>query len=126
MSLLADLILSVHVGFVLFVVAGFALILAGVALGWRWVRNFRFRALHLAAILFVAAESVAGFMCPLTLWEDALRGSGAPGGLIQRWVHQWLFYSWPEWVFTALYVVFAALVALTYWASPPEKQTKYR
>lgn len=124
MNLLADLILSVHVVFVLFVVAGFVLILAGVALGWRWVRNFRFRALHLAAILLVAVESMAGFMCPLTLWEDALRGGGAPGGLIQRWVHQWLFYSWPEWVFTALYVAFAVLVAFTYWAAPPEKQVK--
>jgi hypothetical protein len=124
MSLLADLILSVHVVFVLFVVAGFALILTGLALDWCWVRNFRFRALHLAAILFVAAESVAGFMCPLTLWEDALRGGGAPGGLIQRWVHQWLYYTWPEWVFTVLYVAFAALVAFTFWAAPPERRAK--
>jgi len=51
--LLADVILVVHFAFVLFVVGGFALILAGAALGWAWIRNPAFRYAHLAAIVFV-------------------------------------------------------------------------
>jgi hypothetical protein len=63
---LADAILVVHFAFVLFVVLGFALVLAGGALGWRWVRNRGFRYTHLAAIAFVAVEALAD-ACPLTV-----------------------------------------------------------
>lgn len=121
MSLLADLILAVHFLFVLFVVGGFVLILTGVMLDWRWVRNFRFRVLHLAAIVFVALESLAGAMCPLTVWEDVLRGGGSPNGFIQRWMQRVLFYSLPEWVFNLVYVIFAIVVAITFWLAPPER-----
>jgi len=118
---LADLILVVHFLFVLFVVGGFVLILTGVKLDWRWVRNFRFRVLHLAAIVFVALESLAGIMCPLTVWEDVLRGGGGPSGFIQRWVQRILFYSWPEWVVSLIYVMFAITVAVTFWLAPPAR-----
>lgn len=122
-DVLADLILIVHFLFVLFVAGGFALILAGVKLGWQWVRNFHFRILHLAAIVFVALESLAGVMCPLTLWEDALRGGNSPIGFIQRWIQRVMFYSLPEWVFSLVYVMFALLVAVTFWWLPPERGT---
>lgn len=123
-DVLADLILIVHFLFVLFVAGGFALILIGVKLGWQWVRNFRFRILHLAAIVFVALESLAGVMCPLTLWEDVLRGGNSPIGFIQRWIQHVMFYSLPEWVFSLTYVVFALLVAVTLWRYPPEHGRK--
>jgi hypothetical protein len=51
---LADAVLVLHAGVVLFVVAGLALTLVGGALRWRWVRNFWFRAAHLAAINDIA------------------------------------------------------------------------
>jgi len=78
-ALLADVVLVVHFAFVLFVVGGFALILAGAALGWRWVRNRTFRYSHLAAIVFVAAESLVGMACPLTHWEHVLRRTSPDG-----------------------------------------------
>lgn len=121
-ALLADFILIVHVAFVLFVVGGLALIWTGAGLGWRWVRNFWFRVAHLAAIFFVAGEALAGIWCPLTVWEDWLRG-GARGeaGFIARWVHRILFYSFPEWVFTVSYLVFALIVATTWWRVRPDQ-----
>jgi hypothetical protein len=69
--LIADLILVVHFLFIVFVIGGFALICIGAALRWRWIRDIRFRIAHLAAIVFVALEALAGVMCPLTVWEDA-------------------------------------------------------
>ena len=66
---LADAVLVVHVLFVLFVVGGFVLILAGAG-RWSWIGNRTFRVSHVAAIVFVAVEALLGFTCPLTLWED--------------------------------------------------------
>jgi hypothetical protein len=120
----ADAVLLIHFAFVLFVTGGLAVIWAGAAFGWPWVRNLTFRALHLAAICFVAAEALAGMVCPLTLWEDALRGRDSEVGFVARWVRRVLFYDFPEWVFTVVYVVFAAIVALTLWLVPPERRAK--
>jgi polyferredoxin len=78
--------------------------------------------LHLAAIGLVAAESLAGIVCPLTLWEDALRGRQSQEGFIERWADRILFYDFPTWVFTAAYTVFAALVVVTWFVVPPTKR----
>ncbi len=119
--LLADFILAFHFAFVLFVVLGLPLVWIGAAAGWRWVRNFRFRAAHLAAILLVSAEAAAGFWCPLTLWEDALRGASRDHSFIARWIHALLFYELPAWIFTLTYFAYAALVVLTWWRIPPHR-----
>ena len=119
-AVLADLILILHFAFVLFIVGGLALIWAGACLGWRWVRSFWFRTAHLAAMLFVAGETLAGVWCPLTVWEDWLRGGARDEtSFIARWVHRILFYSFPEWVFTVSYLVFALIVATTWWLVRP-------
>jgi hypothetical protein len=121
-NLAADTVLLVHFAFVLFVTGGLVVIWIGAAWQWQWVRNRTFRALHLAAICFVAAEALAGMACPLTLWEDALRGRSSEIGFVARGVRAALFYELPEAVFTVAYVVFALVVALTLWLIPPGKK----
>jgi len=116
---LADAILVLHAGFVLFVVGGLVAIWIGLALGLPFARSPWFRGAHLAAIAFVVAETLLGFMCPLTIWEDALRGEVSEAGFIQRWIHAWLFFNWPPWVFNAIYVAFGGLVAWTWVRYPP-------
>jgi polyferredoxin len=119
-ALLADFILVVHFAFVAFVVGGFALILAGAAAGWGWVRNRTFRYAHLAAIVFVAAEALVGAACPLTVWENLLRRASPEGpSFVAHWVSRLLYYDLPAWVFTTVYVVFASAVAVTLWLIPP-------
>jgi Protein of Unknown function (DUF2784) len=124
--LAADAVLLVHFAFVAFVIGGFALTWIGAALSWRWVRNFWFRTLHVIAICFVAVESLLGVMCPLTTWEDALRGRTSEISFVSRWIRRVMFYQLPEWVFTIAYVVVAAAVLLTYRLVPPRplRQTK--
>lgn len=119
MPWLADLVLIVHFAFVLFVVGGLAMIWIGAVAKWLWICNFRFRIAHLAAIVFVALEALAGMVCPLTEWEDALRGRATETSFVARWIHRVLFYSFPESVFTAGYVIFALVVGLTLWLIPP-------
>jgi hypothetical protein len=125
MSWLADLILAVHFAFVLFVVGGLALIWIGAGARWRWVRNPWFRGLHFAAICIVTAEAVLGIMCPLTVWEDALRGARSETSFMARWVHSVLFYDFPEWMFTAAYVLFALAVAVTFWLVPVARRRSH-
>jgi len=123
----ADLILLAHFGFVLFVTAGLPLIWIGAAAGWRWVRNFWLRAAHLAAILFVAAEALLGLVCPLTEWEDRLRGGPSQeAGFIARWVRRVLYWDFPPWAFTAVYVVFALAVLATFALVRPDPRGRRR
>lgn len=116
--LLADSILVVHVLFVCFVVFGLVAVYLGYVLNWLWVRNLRFRLLHLAAISLVVLQSWLGVICPLTIWEIALRKqAGAEtyaGSFIQHWLHQLLYYTAPEWVFIVLYSVFGLLVLVSW------------
>ena len=123
-SLLADFILILHFAFVSFIVGGLALIWTGACLGWRWVRNFWFRIAHLAGILFVAGEALASVWCPLTVWEDALRGTRPETSFIARWVHRILFYSFQESVFTVAYVLFALAVLATFRFVPPHARPR--
>ncbi len=120
--MLADAILLVHAAVVLFVVGGLLAIWAGLAANRPWARHLGFRLAHLAAIAFVAAESLAGIACPLTVWEDALRGRD-PGAqsFVGRAVRSALYWDLPEAVFTAAYVAFAMLVAWTWWRWPPRR-----
>ncbi len=124
-AILADLVLVVHFLFVLFVVGGLAAIVAG-ARQWAWVRNRAFRLVHLAAIVFVAAESLLGIACPLTLWEDALRGGGPARSFVGRWVAWLLYYQLPEWVFAAAYCAFAAAVVWAWRRVPPRAKSVSR
>lgn len=120
--MLADVLLVVHFLVVVFIVGGLVAVWLGAALGWRWVRNPWFRYLHVAAIGFVAAEALLGIACPLTVWEDMLRGGGRPESFVGRWVQRLLYYRAPEWVFTAAYVAWALATLATLRAVPPRRR----
>ncbi len=123
MAWIANAVLIVHVLFVAFVVGGLTFVWLGAGLGWKAARNLRFRVLHLAAMLFVALESLAGIACPLTVWEDRLREGGDSRDFVARWLHRALYYDFPAWVFTVAYLVFAAVVVLTYFLIPPQNRS---
>lgn len=115
MTFLADIVLVIHAMVVIFNVGGLVAIWIGAALKWRWIRNFWFRSIHLGSMGFVAAGSLLGMLCPLTVLEDALRQTGPPqSGFIQRWVSRLLYYDLPAQAFTITYVLFALVVLLTF------------
>ena len=120
--MIADAILVVHFAIVIFIIGGLLGVWIGAAARWRWIRNGWFRYAHLAAIAFVAAEALIGMACPLTVWEDALRGGARPDSFVGRWVRWLVFYDAPEWVFTAAYVAWAAATLLTLRVVPPRRR----
>jgi Protein of Unknown function (DUF2784) len=83
--LLADLVLIIHLSFVVFVVLGGFLVL-------RWPRLMWF---HLAAAIWGAAIEFIGFICPLTPLEVSLRHlggeAGYQGGFIDHYITSALY-----------------------------------
>ena len=123
-TLLADFLLVLHFALVAFIAGGLVLVWIGAWRGWKWIRNPVFRYLHLAAIAFVALEALLGYACPLTLWEDLLRGGVRPESFIGRWVHRALYYDAPPWVFTTLYVAWAAACVATLFFVPARRKPR--
>lgn len=129
-SILADAVLIAHVLIVLFNVVSLPVIWLGAFLQWSFVRNFYFRAIHLVLLAFIAVQSVAGEICPLTTWESEwrIRSGGAQyeGGFIAHWFHRMIFFECDEWIFTAAYVSFFGLVLLTMFLVKPRPPAWWR
>ena len=126
--LLADIIAIIHLGYVIFVILGFILIVVGIILKWRWIRNLWFRMIHLGAIVAVALEALVGINCPLTVLEFSLRYGAPPPArrlsFVGEFIHAILYYDAPAWVFTIIYVGFALLVAITFIMAPPNRRNR--
>lgn len=84
---LADVVLVLHLAFVLFVVLGGLLVLR-----WRWVAF-----LHVPAAIWGILIEYAGWICPLTPLENSLRRlggeAGYSGGFIQHYIQPVLYPS---------------------------------
>ena len=119
---LADGVLILHVGVVLFIVGGLVLIVVGNLRAWPWVNRLWFRLAHLVAIAVVVGQSWAGVACPLTTLESWLRrlggGAGYDKGFIEHGLQGLLFYQAPTWVFTLAYSAFGLAVIGVWWRFP--------
>jgi Protein of Unknown function (DUF2784) len=82
---LADLVLVVHLAFVLFVVLGGLLVLRWPRLAW----------LHVPAAIWGVLIEYTGWICPLTPLENSLRmrggEAGYTGGFIQHYIQPILY-----------------------------------
>ena len=122
---LADIVLVLHAGIVAFVLLGTALILVGRWRAWAWVRAPAWRIAHVVLMAFIALQAWRGALCPLTVWEQALRrraGETAYGGsFVAHWLSRVLFFDAPWWAFVAAYSAFALLVVALWWLVPPRR-----
>jgi hypothetical protein len=123
--ILADLLVTLHLAFVMFIVLGMAAILLGIVFKWQWVHNFWFRAIHLLLIAAVVIEGFLGFTCPLTDWEDQLRAKAgetvAQGTFIGRMIHEILFVDISTSVLSILYCIFGLGVLMAFILAPPRR-----
>ena len=79
-SLAADMLVVIHLGFILFVVLGGLLVLK-----WRWLIY-----LHIPAALWGALLEFFGWLCPLTPWEKQLRLAAGEAGYSTSFVEHYL------------------------------------
>jgi len=100
---LADLVLVLHLAFIVFVVAGGLF-----ALRWRWIPL-----VHLPAALWGAWIEISGGLCPLTPLENTLRraagAAGYAGGFVE---HYLLGVVYPSGLTRGVQLALAALVVL--------------
>jgi hypothetical protein len=84
-STLANVVLALHLGFVLFAVLGGLLVLRRPRIAW----------LHVPAAAWGAAIEFAGGICPLTPLENRLRAlageQGYGGGFVEHYLLAWLY-----------------------------------
>ncbi|HET8762553.1 MAG TPA: DUF2784 domain-containing protein [Gemmatimonadales bacterium] len=107
---LADAVVTLHFGFVLFVILGGLLVLR-----WRWAAW-----LHLPAAAWGTLVEFAGLICPLTPLEKWLRHEGGlagyHGGFVEHYVLPVLY---PSGLTRSVQVVLGTLVVLfnllVYW-----------
>jgi hypothetical protein len=122
-SLLADLVLAIHIAYVAYILLGLVLILVGLWRRWNWVRSPWFRFTHLAAILIVVLELIFKTACPLTVWEVELRllagQTVSEATFIGRLMHYLLFVAVPGWMAQAIYIGFALVIVVTLVLAPP-------
>lgn len=108
--ILADLVAALHLLFVVFVVLGGILVLRWPRLAW----------LHAPAAIWGALIEFAGWICPLTPLENALRRRGGQagyeGGFIEHYVMPILYPAGlTRGVQIALGVIVVAINAVVYW-----------
>lgn len=122
---LATAILIVHLGVVAFNIGGLVVVPLGGWLGWRWVRSYWLRVLHLLSLGVVALQALFGRACFLTIWQYAFDGRSEPGQappMIATWINHLLYWPLPHWVFVTAYVaVFVYTLALWRWVPPARR-----
>jgi hypothetical protein len=103
--LLADLVLTLHLLFVLFVVLGGLLALRWPRVAW----------LHLPAAVWGALIEFAGWICPLTPLENWLRGLAGEGGYRGGFIeHYMLPVLYPAGLTRGVQLGFGVLVVALY------------
>ena len=117
---LANAVLAVHLGIILFNVLGLVVIPIGGWLDWSFVRRPWWRLLHLASWTIVALQALVGRACFLTIWQDDLLGADTESmPLVMRWVDRIVYWPLPLWLFAALYVAAFVAVLAMLWLVPP-------
>src|SRR5438105_15672987 len=91
-NLAADLIVAIHILYIMVVVVGLGLILIGLRRKWNWIRKPWFRVSHLVAILIVVFEVVFDRNCPLSVWDSQLRSLAGQSGSETTFIDRLLWF----------------------------------
>ena len=128
-KILADIVVFLHFLWIIFILMGFILTLAG----FFWKRFFEkwlFRSLHLAGIIYVSILAVSGKYCPLTILENILRSKYSPslvypGSFIARYLEKLVY---PDIIPIIIYVPLFSITLFTmaiFILKPPGKTKDY-
>lgn len=123
---LATAVLIAHLGVVVFNIFGLVAVPLGAWLGWRFVRGFWWRLLHLASLFVVALQALLGRACFLTILQSGLetrQSPTAPPPMIAAWINRVLYWPLPLWIFATGYVVVFVYVLLLWRWVPPRRRT---
>ena len=124
-KILADLIVFFHFLWIIFILIGFVLTLAGF-FRKRFFDNWVFRSFHLFGIIYVSLLTILGKYCPLTVLENNLRSKYSPsfvypGSFIARYLEKLVY---PDVIPLIIYVPLFSITLFTiiiFILKPPKK-----
>ncbi|MCJ2165193.1 MULTISPECIES: DUF2784 domain-containing protein [unclassified Pseudodesulfovibrio] len=126
----ADIILVLHFTIAAFNALSLPVIWIGRLAGLAFVHNPWFRWSHVGLMGFVLLETMAGKLCPLTVWEGMLRRTGGQAGpgqsqsFVGHWASRILFQDFSQTQFAVAYALFFGLILLTLFLVPVRYKRK--
>lgn len=127
-EILADIIVTLHFIWVLFMLAGFILTAGG--FWWRkFFDRWLFRTLHAAGIFFVTILTALKQYCPLTVWENTLRAKYDPSlvyadSCIAHYVQKLLYPEFNPLIIRGVTIFIAIFTIVVFIIRPPAKIKK--
>jgi len=123
--ILADTIMVLHLAWIIFMLWGFVLTIRGF-FHPKFFDRWLFRTVHLLGILFVVALEILGKYCPLTLWENALKGhynpeTDYPGSFIIKYIEQMIYPDVSPLVVIIPTILLATFTLVAFVSKPPAK-----
>ena len=123
--ILADVIMVLHLAWIIFMLWGVVLTIRGFFYP-KFFERWLFRTIHLLGILFVGTLEILGKYCPLTLWENALRGHYNPetdysGSFIIKYIEQLIYPDVSPLVVIIPTILIAAFTLAAFVLKPPAK-----
>jgi len=124
-AILADIIVIIHFGWILFMLWGFVIAFCGLFrkdLFDKWL----FRTVHFFGMLYISILAVIDKYCPLTIWENELRQKHDPvsaysGSFIVHYTEK-LVYPDVDQLLLKIVTIFVAVFTLAvFLIKPPEK-----
>ena len=121
-STLADLLLLVHVLWVLWMVSGVVIALAGFIRPRLWGLT-TFRISHLIGMALTASTPIwSEGICPLTIWEYQFReGADSPRSLLSRIFQDLIYWDMPLVYLSLLSAAAALITVVLFILRPPWK-----
>ena len=135
-KILADLVVLIHFGWILFMLWGFVLTVWGSVCvyvlpaardrGKKFFDRWIFRTAHLAGIIYVAILTIQGKYCPLTILENDLRGKydaelAYPGSFVIHYIEKIVYPEANFLIFVIPTIIIAVFAVLMFMIRPPAK-----
>ncbi len=121
---LAGFVLYFHLLAILFIIFGFVSIPLGVKLKWKFINEFWWRLTHLVSMVIVTVQAILGDACFLTdIQSDLLQTAGKRGyrvPFIQTYVDRLVYYNFPVWAFSIVYVILFVYTIYLWFKAPPK------
>ncbi len=115
----ADIILFFHFILVFFITILFFIVPIGYKFEWNWVSSIKVRVIHFFLMLLITIETFFEITCPLTYFENTLRGNLHSASFVGKLVSQLIYWNLPNIFFTVIYFVCLIWTLIMWKIYPP-------
>ncbi|MHB1645686.1 MAG: DUF2784 domain-containing protein [bacterium] len=121
---LSGFVLYFHLIVILFIIFGFIAVPIGAKFKWKFIYEFWWRLVHLVSMIIVSIQAVLGKACFLTyIQSDLLENAGKKGytvPFIQTYIDRLIYYNFPIWAFSIVYVILFLYTLYLWYIFPPQ------